>query len=314
MFGLLIIGVVAFLISFARTRGFNLMSTDVLTDVVIVAVTAAFGYLVMRLALAPTHEALVAQKRFINSIAHELRTPLSIMRMNAEVTLLEENLDGHIRTLLDSNIEEIDRTSHIINNVLLMSTFLGPDKMEFVDVDLGRIVDRMLQKLAPLAEYRGIRIVVKKIDGGVVVGNAQALEHAVENIVTNAITFTPFGGKIKITIGPERRGAVDLTVEDTGIGIERKDIKSILEPFYRSETSRNRAFGGSGLGLAIVNEIVKMHHGKIYICSAPGKGTTVFVSLARSRAPHGEKKPNVGFAGAAADAAKIRQNLSYSRG
>lgn len=245
----------------------------------IVAVTAIFGYLVARMTLTPTRTALVAQKQFVGNVAHELRTPLSILKTNTEVALLESSIDSRVKKMLHSNIEELDRISDTINNLVSMSSFLRPEKIEFVDVDLGKTLTHVLHVLTPLAEHKGITLAVRKSEYRIVRGNAAALDQIVANIVKNAVHYTSRGGRVSITIEPDYRGSMDIVVEDTGIGIEQKDLERIFEPFYRADYSRNRAAGGSGLGLAIVSELVKLHQGKIAIRSTPGKGTTVCVSL-----------------------------------
>jgi len=274
-FVLLIFVIVVIAVSFSYLQGQGPFGIDS----AILAATAVFGYVVARMTLSPTRTALGAQRRFVSNIAHELRTPLSIIKTNLEISLLESDLDPKFRKTIRSNIEEVDRISQIINNLLSMSTFLQPEKMEFTDIDIGVVTDHVLKTLMPLAEYKDITVTVKKSEYNMVLGNASALDQIVANIFKNAVTFTPSGGKIHITIVPDYRGSINFVVEDTGIGMNQKELKSIFEPFYRTEYSRNRAFGGSGLGLSIVSELVRLHHGKISIHSAIGKGTTVFISF-----------------------------------
>lgn len=242
-------------------------------------VTALFGYIIARVTLVPARNSLAAQKQFIGNIAHELRTPLSIIKTNVEVAMLDEEIDPKIEKILRSNIEELDRISEIINNLLSFSAFVRPERMEFSNVDLGKVVDTVTGKLARLAERKQIELVVRKSEFRTVRGNPTALEQIVMNILKNAIIYTGPAGTIKATVVPTYRDFIDLVVEDSGVGIARKDLFRIFEPFYRTEHARTRRYGGSGLGLAIVNELVKTHHGKIIIRSAPGKGTTVIASF-----------------------------------
>ncbi|MHB8710568.1 MAG: sensor histidine kinase [Minisyncoccota bacterium] len=275
MFVFLVLALVAAAVFFVYTNKHDIIGIGI----AVIAVTAGFGYLVARLTLAPTRTALVTQKRFVSNIAHEIRTPLSILKTNNEVTLLEPNLDPRTRKMLRSNIEETDRIAHTINNFLSMSSFQKPEKIEFIAIDLGKVLGHVLQILTPFAEHKNISIVVKKSEYRVVIGNADALDQILANILKNAITFTKPGGSILVTIEPDYHGSINFTVEDTGVGISQKDLQSIFEPFYRADYSRNRAFGGSGLGLSIVKELVRLHRGKISIRSTSGKGTTVLVSF-----------------------------------
>lgn len=254
--------------------------------VLLLGITTLFAYLIARITLVPARNSLAAQKQFIGNIAHELRTPLSIIKTNIEVAMLDEYVDPKLAGTLKSNLEELDRISDIINNLLSFSVFVRPERMEFSDVDLGTVVDTTVAKLMRLVDRKHIELVVRKGDFRIVRGNATALEQIVMNILKNAIMYTGHGGTIAITLEPDYRDFIGLTVGDSGIGIARKDLFRIFEPFYRAEHSRARRYGGTGLGLAIVNELVKIHRGKIVIRSAPGKGTTVIVSL-----PCGENAP-----------------------
>ena len=238
-----------------------------------------FGYLIARITLSPARNALSSQKRFIGNIAHELRTPLSIIKTNTEVALLDEVLADEFKNMLRSNVEELDRISDIINNLLSLNTFVRPERIEFRNVDLGEIVDRVVGKLSPLVKGKGLELRTRKSEFRTVWGNGAALEQIVMNILKNSINYTPVNGQVTLTLEPDYRGHIELVVQDSGIGITRKDLFRIFEPFYRAEQSRTRSLGGSGLGLAIVNELVKLHHGKIIIKSALKRGTTVTVSL-----------------------------------
>ena len=206
----------------------NTIRTEKLTMIsfITAAATIAFGYLLTRVALGPTRNALASQKQFIGNVAHELRTPLAVIKTNTEVALLSQDIPFDTQAIMNSNIEELDRASQIIMNV-----------------------------------------------------------------VKNAINYTPRGGRISVTVeqistpGNGLPAHVEIIVSDSGAGIARQDLFHIFEPFYRAEQSRNRSYGGSGLGLAIVSELVKLHHGKITVRSAVGRGTTVSISLPSATVP-----------------------------
>ncbi len=243
-------------------------------------ITAIFGYIIARIALKPARNALNTQKRFVSDIAHELRTPLSVIKTNSEVALMDKNLDVNVRKTLKSNIEELNRTSEIINNLLSLKNLMSPERINFADIDLGDIVDIAAQKLQGLAHKKQIELTIKKTGPRIVYGNNTALEQIVINLLKNAIHFTPLGGNITVTVGPDYKGNISLLVQDNGVGISENDLLHIFEPFYRTEQSRNRHGGASsGLGLTIVSELVKIHSGRITIKSAPNRGTIVTVLL-----------------------------------
>jgi len=246
---------------------------------VIVASTA----LLARMLLRPVRDTLHYQKLFISNVAHELRTPLSTIKTSTEVALLDDKLPKSLQRIHLDVVQELNRISEIINNLLSLNTLTRPERIEFKNVDLGDLIDTTVRHLAPLARERDIEVVIKKDNYRIVWGNAVALEQVMTNLVKNAISYTPKGinGVVSISICPDYKGSVVFSVVDTGIGISQEDLFHIFEPFYRADTSRVRNISktGSGLGLTIVNEIVRVHHGKINIQSAPRKGTTVSVSL-----------------------------------
>ncbi len=245
----------------------------------IVLTTVLFGYIIARITLAPTRDALAGQKQFIGNIAHELRTPLSVLKTNTEVALLEGNMPREIKATLESNVEELDRISEIINNLLSLSALVKPERVEFTPIELSAVVSDVVEKFSGLARRGEHQITVRKGPETAVWGNATALTQIVSNLLKNALTYTPRGGHIRISVEPAPNNHVELIVQDSGVGIARKDLFRIFEPFYRGDPSRTRGQGGSGLGLAIVSELIKMHHGKITIRSSVGRGTTIAVLL-----------------------------------
>lgn len=270
-------------ISIATSLEYEKQKNMVLTATGVLIAAAVFSWLITRMALSPTRNALDSQKQFVGNIAHELRTPLSIIKTNTEVALFNQGLDGDTRDILKSNVEELDRISHIINNLLSMSALLRPEKMEFTNTNLGPLIDRVVDLLTDLSGHRGVSIEVRKGPDPIVWGNSAALEQILMNLVKNALNYTPSGGHVSVETEANLSGRVELRIADTGVGIAEKDFYHVFEPFYRGDQSRNRKSGGSGLGLAIVSELVKVHKGSIHIRSAPNQGTTVLVTLPPGR-------------------------------
>jgi signal transduction histidine kinase len=249
----------------------------------IIALNCIFGFLIARFALWPTRNSLQFQKRFIGNIAHEIRTPLAIIKTNTEVALFDQNLTPSVRGTFEDIVVELDRISETINNLLSFDTLTRPRRMLFEPVDLGTIVETVAERHHALADSRGVSITTKLGDVRTVHGNAIALDQVVTNLTKNAVNYTPDHQEGTVTLCVEADSAykVALVVTDTGIGINQKDLFHIFEPFYRGDTSRARGVGTgtSGLGLAIVNEIVRLHKGAISIRSAPGHGTEIRITL-----------------------------------
>ncbi len=244
-----------------------------------IVITLIYSFIIAKVTLTPARNALKSQKRFISDIAHELRTPLSVLKTNSEVALLDESSKAISRELLESNIEELDRASAIINNLLSFSNLIRPEQVKFDNVDLAKVVENTIKKVEMLADGKKITLSHDKFGSNNVLGNAVALEQICINLVRNAINFTPNGGHINIVTEQDYYENVILSVEDNGIGIAPKDLNHIFEPFYRAEISRNKKSGGSGLGLAIVSELVKLHKGEITVRSRVNQGTTVEVTF-----------------------------------
>lgn len=258
----------------AKQQNMVLASTGVLI------LAAIFGWLITRLALTPTRDALTSQKQFVGNIAHELRTPLSIIKTNTEVALFNDKLDTDTREMLVSNVEELDRISDIINNLLSMNMLLRPGKMEFQNVDLALVIERVRAALEDLASHKEIVMEIRLSEWRTVWGNPSGIEQIIMNVAKNALNYTQRGGKVFISVEPSDNRNIGITVEDNGAGIGEEDLQKIFEPFYRGDRSRNRrSGGGSGLGLAIVSELVKLHKGRILVRSAVGKGTVVSIYL-----------------------------------
>jgi signal transduction histidine kinase len=255
----------------------------------LVAVSAVFALLFSKFMLLPTRDTLHYQKLFISNVAHELRTPLSVIKTSTEVALLDPDMPASSRSVLDDIVRELDRISEIINNLLSLNSLMRPERMQMGNVRLGDIAERVIERLDPLARERNIELTLRKEGYDVVWGNATGLEQVVGNIIKNAVNYTQKAtdGAVTVLIRPDYRGSIVFSVSDNGIGISQKDLAHIFEPFYRADTSRvrNIPHSGSGLGLAIVSDIVRNHHGKITIESARSSGTTVSVSLPVGRSP-----------------------------
>ncbi len=252
---------------------------------ILLAVAVVFGGALTGYTLRTARNNVRSQKMFISNVAHELRTPLSTIKTSTEVALLDERLPADAKTTFNEILEELARISEIINNLLSLNTLTRPERIQFQNLDLFPIADRVVKRHAALARERGIRITLKNEPNCIVWGNASAVEQVMMNLVKNALSYTPADsrGRVSVTIRPDTDDMVLFCVEDTGIGMSQQDLFHIFEPFYRVDTSRVRTVkkSGSGLGLTIVNEMIRAHHGRIQIQSARGKGTTVSVYIPR---------------------------------
>jgi two-component system, OmpR family, sensor histidine kinase CiaH len=238
------------------------------------------GYVLAGATLVPIKQIVRAQKRFIADASHELRTPLSIMKTNSEVMLMDGNKissNGAI-SVFKSNIEEIDRMSKLIENLLRLSYYDNKSpELPFSHIDFARIVTNIVEKIRTLAFQKSIRLYIAEIETAEIVGNESALEQLVTNIVKNAILYTPNGGTVSVVVKRNVAGAVKFIVKDTGVGMHPDEIPLIFNPFYKTDSSKLQFNSGSGLGMTIVKKIVDRHLASIKVDSILGGGTTVSV-------------------------------------
>lgn len=227
--------------------------------------------------LRPIQNALEKQKRFNADASHDLRTPLAIMKIDCELGLKKKDTFSEFKELARSNLEEIDRMSKIVEQLLFLSRNNKVLKSEMQKLSLAGIAKEVVKSFHNLAESKKIALefsgAEEKID---IKGNKLDLEKILFNLLKNSIDYTPSGGKISLLV-EKIHDHPKLTVRDNGIGIAPKDLANITEPFYKADKARGGKNNGSGLGLSIVKAIVENHHGKMNIESQLGKGTAVSI-------------------------------------
>jgi two-component system, OmpR family, phosphate regulon sensor histidine kinase PhoR len=231
-----------------------------------------------------THDAtesdrIEAMRRdFIANASHELRTPLTVVVGFLEIALADPGLDTETRTAhLRLMTEQAQRMQRLIEDMLTLSRLESdeyPLKRERVDVHA--LIEQVANDARALSNGR--HEIDFSVDGPDLMGSAEELRSAFGNLATNAVRYTPAGGRIALSW---KRGPDDLRFEacDTGIGIDEQHISRLTERFYRVDKSRSRETQGTGLGLAIVKHVLLRHGGKLSIRSTPGKGSVFTASL-----------------------------------
>ncbi len=228
--------------------------------------------------LARLEDAFGQTRRFAADAAHELRTPLTALRGGIEVALRMERTPEEYRRVLASSLEEVQRLIRLAEDLLLLSRSLaGPDGARG-PVDLEPLVLEVFELGARLGQAAGVAVRVDATAPLTARGDGGALRRALLNLVENAVKYTPRGGKVEIALAGAA-GVAEITVADTGIGIEPAEIERIFEPFHRLEAARAHDTGGAGLGLAIARSIVIAHGGTITVESTPGAGSRFTVRL-----------------------------------
>jgi heavy metal sensor kinase len=218
-------------------------------------------------------------RQFSADASHELRTPLTVMKGETDLALRRARPSEDYRLVLESNLEEIDRMSQIVEELLFLSrTDLGEVKIASAPVQLDVIVKEAQRQAAVLGQSQQIEVTASTIESAVVIGDELRLRELVLNLLDNAVKYSHPGGKAEITLTREGDLA-RLTVKDQGIGVSPEEQTHLFNRFYRTEPARAHTKKGTGLGLAICKWIVEVHHGTIQVQSAGGEGSTFTVTL-----------------------------------
>lgn len=241
---------------------------------------AAGGRLLMRKSTAPIEQSMANMRRFMADAAHELRTPLAVMRGRAEVALHRPRARTDYEDVLRGMHAEAVRLGGIVEHLLTLARAdAGGWPIRRARVFLDDIAIDAASAMRDLAATRGVRLDVEEFEEAAVDGDADLLRQLVMILLDNAIKFTPAGGVVTLRVGTEGGRAV-LAVADTGCGIAADELPHVFERFRRGDAARTRAAGpatGAGLGLSIARWIADAHHAEIIFQSLLGRGTTVTV-------------------------------------
>jgi heavy metal sensor kinase len=218
-------------------------------------------------------------KQFSLNVAHELKTPLTILKGESELALSKLSSSEETRELVSSYLEETIRMSRIVDDLLtLAKADAGQLSIERELVDVRALIRELYDDAALLSSGKELNIQLTKSDPALVVGDASRLRQLFRILITNAIQFTDPHGTIRIAC-EGTAPMVIVTVEDTGIGIPAGSLQKIFDRFYRVDQARTRAKGGSGLGLSLAKWIVESHGASISVESELGKGSRFVVRL-----------------------------------
>lgn len=216
----------------------------------------------------------------VATVSHELRTPLTSIVSLSELLADPDGgeLDEEQREFVEIIERNAGRLLRVIDDLLLLARLdTGRLELNIANVDIGALVRESVAALAHAAEERGVDLVLDAYDGPPILGDRERLGQVVDNLISNAIKFTPSGGRVEVVARPAE-GAWRVAVADTGVGIPADEQGRLFQRFFRASSAAGSE-PGSGLGLAIVQGIVDRHGGQIALESAPGRGTTVSVDL-----------------------------------
>jgi two-component system sensor histidine kinase TctE len=232
---------------------------------------------------------IASQRRFIADASHQLRTPLTVLKTQAELAQREleraPSTAQELRNVVASMAATTDSTVHLANRLLMLARIEHNENRELVAVPLRETVQQVALELALSAVGRGIDLALEGDGEAEVNGQALLVHELVSNLVDNALHYTPRGGNVVLRVLPGESDVV-LEVEDSGPGIPPEDRERVFSPFYRASATMQANPGGSGLGLAIVRDIAAMHHAILELGNgADGRGLLVRVRFPRATPP-----------------------------
>lgn len=236
-----------------------------------VQLTDAFNGMLRRL-----NEAFSVQRQFSANAAHELRTPLAVMRTKLEVFEKIKNPGNqNYQETIDMVRMQTDRLSHVINILFEMTELQSAIRSDHIS--LAELTEEVICDLVAIGEKNGIHLTQKPGDAQIM-GNDTLIYRAIYNLIENAIKYNRPGGEVSVEIN-ENGEFANVIISDTGLGIDKNNWEQIFDPFFRVDQSRSRAMGGAGLGLALVREIARQHGGDVCVLQSSAQGTQIGLSL-----------------------------------
>ncbi len=237
--------------------------------------------------LATTFNTMIARlelsfrqvRQFTTDASHELRTPLTVLKGETELALRRPRSAEDYRLVLESGLEEIDRMTRIVDELLFLSRAdLGEVQMESVPFRLDTLVEDIHRQAALLGQDQDVQVTLSQADQAVVQGDEFRLRELFLNLVDNAVKYSRPGGKVEVALVAQT-GTARVSVSDQGIGIDPADQERIFDRFYRTDPARAHSKKGTGLGLSICRWIAEAHHGRIEVQSKVGEGSRFTVVL-----------------------------------
>jgi len=276
-----VLGVLAFY--FTAPVNFDEDYTALLTSVAhhcVQALDRARLYEAEQRARADAETANRSKDEFLSIVSHELRTPLNAILGWASM-LRTGSLDPNRTTRATQAIyDNARRQTQLIDDLLDISRIMaGRAALDFQELDLGRTISSVVESVMPQAEAKGLELRFGPCATFPISADARRLEQVFLNLLTNAVKFTPAGGRIEVQL-VSRDGTAEVRVSDTGIGIDAAFLPYVFDRFRQADSDATRTYSGLGLGLSIAKPLVEAHQGTIRVESGGlGKGTTFIVSL-----------------------------------
>ena len=221
-----------------------------------------------------------SRQEFVSNVSHELKTPITSMKVLADSLLAQENVPAEMyREFMTDIAGEIDRENKIITDLLtLVRLDKQAEDLNIETVNINELLELLLKRIRPIAAKRNIEIVFESMREVLAEVDEVKLSLAFTNLIENAVKYNIDDGWVRVTLDADHRFFY-VKVSDSGIGIPEESQEQVFERFYRVDKSHSREIGGTGLGLAITRNAILMHKGAINLYSRPGEGTTFTVRI-----------------------------------
>lgn len=220
------------------------------------------------------------ERQFLGEMAHEIKTPLAVIKSNSEVALSKKRGVEEYQESIKQTLDQVDKLSRNMESLMDFAWSQNTDLHQtFKKINLSQVLSEISSAALYAASPKNIRVNSNIEENILVLGKEEKLYQAIYNVVDNAVKFTPQNGEVTIALYKEKNQAI-IEIKDTGIGIDAEQQRSIFNRFYRTEQNKNIA--GHGLGLAITDSIIKAHEGLINVESKKGAGSVFTISLRMS--------------------------------
>lgn len=240
-----------------------------------IVLVAAGGYFLVQKSTAPAERSMAYTRRFMADAAHELRTPIAVLRTKADVALQQARTPDVYESTLRGMGHEAQRLGRVVDDLLTLARAdAGERRVERARFFLDDVVLDAAMSIRTLAQAADVEMIVDEFEETAVMGDANLVRELVVVLLDNAVKFTPPGGSVRVSVTPEPQPT--LIVEDTGSGIPADQLPHVFERFYRGDAARQRE-GGAGLGLAIAHWVADVHDARVALTSKSGLGTRATV-------------------------------------
>jgi signal transduction histidine kinase len=241
---------------------------------------AAGGFLLVRKSTAPIERSVLFTRRFMADAAHELRTPITVLRTHAEVALQQPRDAANYMSSLRGIEAEARRLGGIVDSLLVLARAdSGERQIEHERFFLDDVAIDAAAAAELVGRQKGVAVTVEEFEEAPIVGDPALVRQLLMILLDNAMKFTDVGGEVRVRVSMPQ-GVPTFVVEDTGIGITPEDLPRVFHRFFRGDTARART-EGAGLGLSIASWIAREHAAEIAMTSEPGNGTRVAIRFPR---------------------------------